>query len=330
MTTLNFPTNPTDGDEYLAPNGVLYVWEQDVNSWRGSLRPINIPTVIGPTGATGATGPQGITGATGATTGVQGATGATGSVSNLGSVNNVKISGGSNGQVLSTDGSSNLSWVTPSVPSRVEFFVNSIVWTAPAGVTQVFVRVLGGGGGGGSTTSFTNGLRGGGGGGYAESVVTVVPGTSYTITIGSSGSAGVTNSSGGNGGNSSFGGFVVANGGNGGGVISISTSGLGGGFSGTSNIFGVAGTDGGIAAFDDTSFTFTTGAAGGISAYSHPRIISSSTQPTIGFFGDGGRGNNINNSITVTSGTRFGAGGGSAILGATAGTGSQGFVILQY
>jgi hypothetical protein len=65
MTTLNFPTNPTDGDEYLAPNGVLYVWEQDVNSWRGSLRPINIPTVIGPTGATGATGVQGPQGAAG-------------------------------------------------------------------------------------------------------------------------------------------------------------------------------------------------------------------------------------------------------------------------
>jgi hypothetical protein len=77
MTTLNFPTNPSDGDEYLAPNGVLYVWEQDVNSWRGSLRPQVIPTVVGPMGATGATGPQGLQGIPG-TTAAQGSTGATG------------------------------------------------------------------------------------------------------------------------------------------------------------------------------------------------------------------------------------------------------------
>ena len=32
---------------------------------------------------------------------------------NLGSVNNVKINGGANGFVLSTDGSGNLSWITP-------------------------------------------------------------------------------------------------------------------------------------------------------------------------------------------------------------------------
>jgi len=32
---------------------------------------------------------------------------------NLGSVNNVKISGGANGHILSTDGSGNLSWIAP-------------------------------------------------------------------------------------------------------------------------------------------------------------------------------------------------------------------------
>ncbi len=252
----------------------------------------------------------------------------TSGTSNLGSVDNVKISGGSNGQYLQTDGSSNLSWATLSVPSRVEFFTTSTSWTAPAGVTRVFVRALGGGGGGGKNSSGP--MYGGGGGGYAESVVTVVPGTSYTITVGGGGPGAIINSTGGAGGNSSFGVAVVASGGNGG----WATSGLGGGFSGTSNIFGIAGVNGRLSPFDDKS-GYTNGGAGGISGYSRPgtEIFNSQVDGgfTIGFFGDGGRGNT--STLSAASATRFGAGGGSALgglVGSSAGNGSQGFVILQY
>ncbi len=53
---ITFPNNPTDGQEYLAANGVTYIWEQDNNTWVGAFRP---------SAPTGATGPIGYTGSTG-------------------------------------------------------------------------------------------------------------------------------------------------------------------------------------------------------------------------------------------------------------------------
>lgn len=68
-------------------------------------------------------------------------------------------------------------------------------FTVPANVTKITVEAWGGGGGGGTGTQ----ARGGGGGGaYAKAVLTVTPGNSYTVTVGSGGAAGV------NGGNSYF------------------------------------------------------------------------------------------------------------------------------
>ena len=61
-------------------------------------------------------------------------------------------------------------------------------WTCPAGITSIEVLVVGGGGGGG-------GSHGGGGGGGAGGVVyhlakSVVPGTTYNITVGAGGQGG--------------------------------------------------------------------------------------------------------------------------------------------
>ena len=57
-------------------------------------------------------------------------------------------------------------------------------WTAPAGVTHVMAEMWGGGGGSdGSSGVFV----GGGGGGYSRSVLAVVPGAIYTITVGRGG-----------------------------------------------------------------------------------------------------------------------------------------------
>ena len=62
-------------------------------------------------------------------------------------------------------------------------------WTAPTGVTSVRVFAVGGGGGGGSTSqNYQSG--GGGSGAVVEGIVTVTPGTSYTVTIGAGGAAG--------------------------------------------------------------------------------------------------------------------------------------------
>jgi hypothetical protein len=58
-------------------------------------------------------------------------------------------------------------------------------FTVPVGVTSVIAETWGGGGKGGSRVSGTNGAYGGGGGGaYATAVITVVPGNTYTVTVG--------------------------------------------------------------------------------------------------------------------------------------------------
>ena len=75
-------------------------------------------------------------------------------------------------------------------------------WTAPAGVTSVTVEVWGGGGAGGGQDQGSDGGGGGGGGGYSKkNTVTVIPGNSYTVSVGAGG-AGVTSGTGGSGGDS--------------------------------------------------------------------------------------------------------------------------------
>jgi len=72
-------------------------------------------------------------------------------------------------------------------------------WVAPAGVTEIEYLVVAGGAGGG-------GNRGGGGGagGFRTGFLTVVPGNSYTVTVGRGGAGGVNNTYGQNGANSVF------------------------------------------------------------------------------------------------------------------------------
>jgi hypothetical protein len=62
----------------------------------------------------------------------------------------------------------------------------SFTWTCPPGVTSIQVQCWGAGGGGGASASFW--CDGGGGGAYSKSTaITVVPGTIYTIQVGSGG-----------------------------------------------------------------------------------------------------------------------------------------------
>ena len=95
-------------------------------------------------------------------------------------------------------------------------FLESTTWTAPSNIQNNKVKVLccGGGGGGGSSGG------GGGGSGYITiSDITIEPGKSYTIIIGSGGSGAESKSgdSGSNGGSTIFGNnLVVASGGGGG------------------------------------------------------------------------------------------------------------------
>lgn len=96
-----------------------------------------------------------------------------------------------------------------------QLFTASGSWTAPAGVTRVEVMVVGGGGGAGSGSGgacVTGGF--GGFGGFAMGDVTVVPGTLYTVTVGTGGTGATGfNINGTAGGSSAFGALISATGG---------------------------------------------------------------------------------------------------------------------
>ncbi len=127
---------------------------------------------------------------------------------------------------------------------------NPSTWTVPANVYSISVELWGGGGGGGPGAAkyyvepgirdfFTSGGGGGGGGGYGLQTINVLPGTTYTIVVGSGGNGGSVGASKGlNGGTTTFSGNGVAlnaTGGGGGGEGSYQIGGAFAGNGGTSN-----------------------------------------------------------------------------------------------
>lgn len=98
----------------------------------------------------------------------------------------------------------------------VKKFTSSGSWVAPAGVTRVCVRLWGGGAGGENATFIGDPAQGGAGGACAPERIfylDVVPNTSYTITIGSGGTAGTNVASAGAGGSTTFGALATGVGG---------------------------------------------------------------------------------------------------------------------
>ncbi len=123
--------------------------------------------------------------------------------------------------------------MTSAARQYSETFTIDGSWVCPAGVTEVIIFGCGGGGGGGGGGDdgvFNNSGGGGGGGPIASAVhATVVPGTTYTVTVGTAGTAGAINagapgSAGGSGGATTFGSiarFLGAQGGTGGDVSTL-------------------------------------------------------------------------------------------------------------
>ncbi|MEI6821286.1 MAG: hypothetical protein WCL51_05090, partial [Bacteroidota bacterium] len=166
-------------------------------------------------------------------------------------------------------------------------------WVCPTGVTSVVVECIGAGGGGGGTSAATTGGSGGAGGSYSKSVLTVVPGTTYYLTVGTGGTAGSnTGGNGGTGGNSFFGNSV-------------------------------AGTQTGATCA-------AVGGAGGNGSTAGNGIASGSTTGNVGsLFWAGGNGGTAVGALGVTSSGGGGGGAGSASVGGnstttTAGTGGTG------
>jgi hypothetical protein len=108
---------------------------------------------------------------------------------------------GNSGEYLKTNGTVATWEPVISGINAADVFASSGNWTCPAGVQKVLVSVIGGGGGGKGALSPGGGD--GGHGGYGVGVLTVTPGTVYTVTVGSGGT-GNTLGSGTAGGTSTF------------------------------------------------------------------------------------------------------------------------------
>lgn len=179
---------------------------------------------------------------------------------------------------------------TYSTPGTYTFVV-------PAGVTSITVSAWGAGGAGGGVTGGNPRAGGGGeGGSFVKGTITVIPGTLYTVVVGSNGVGSTGNGTAG--GASSFGGSSVFNaiggaGGNAG--ITGSTFGAGGAATNTGNV-----------ATGTSTVSFYGGNGG--------TATSASTASSGGGGGSAGAGSNGGNGGVVTGGTAGTSGG---VVGAT-------------
>lgn len=171
--------------------------------------------------------------------------------------------------VTSVNGQTGAVTVSSTKATEAQVFTSSGTWTCPAGVTKVKATVVGGGQGGSINLNFGSGA-GGTNGGLAVGVYTVVPGTTYSITVGTGGAAfvGAGFTAGSSGGSSSFASFCSASGG--------TSSGAGTGTNGTlrnttssASTLGIlsgASLNTGGAAVWSTSGNLTAGAGGGFNS----------------------------------------------------------------
>ncbi len=205
-------------------------------------------------------------------------------------------------------------------------FTSNGTFIVPAGVTSILVECVGAGGGGSSLTA--NNARGGGGGGgaFASSVLSVIPGTSYSVVVGSGGLANTS------GGSSSFGSNLVLAAGGTGGVNNNSTAGAGGTIAasiGTTRYPGGNGANGGT--------TYSGGGGGGAGTTGAGGNAPTAAAGTFGtgtslYGGHGGI--SVTGSLNGNPGNTYGGGGSGSVTNSntsrTGGSGAGGYVIITY
>jgi hypothetical protein len=236
-----------------------------------------------------------------------------------------------NGQIFSTAGSGS--------------------YVVPTGVTTITVKSWGGGGGGGAGSGSSGVGGSGGGGGFAQADITVTPGETLDVLVGTGGVSAGNNRNGGNGGgysavkrSSTF--LVQAGGGGGGGAANGTNNGCNGGAGGGSS--GVAGATGCTAGSGGAGTTSAgggggaggtggnSGSAGAANAGGNAGGSSTSCGTSVtgqtggaGGTGAGGKGGNAGSCEGGGGGGggRFGGGGGGSTntsAGRTAGGGGGG------
>lgn len=191
---------------------------------------------------------------------------------------------------------------------------NTSYWTCPAGLTSIqALLVAGGGGSGGGGQTGYHGGGGGGGGVIYNSNVTVVPGTTYAITVGAGGKWGIgvgdAGYRGGNGGNTVAFGLAAIGGGGGGG--NSEANGATGGSGGGGNLYGGLGGAGTAGqGFAGGAGMATYGASGGGGGAG-----SAGTEGVLSYGGAAGRGLQYDISGVPVFYGGGGAGAGNSIMG---------------
>ena len=138
---------------------------------------------------------------------------------------------------IGTVGFSSTSMPTIFTSPKIFNAAGTYSWTVPPNVTSICVEVWGGGGNGGNG-GFWSGVSnghfggGGGGGGYGYQCFLVVPGTTYSVTVGGAS------------GTSSLGALISASGGVAGDNATSTVNGLGGNGGASAASFNISGTNG--------------------------------------------------------------------------------------
>ncbi len=203
-------------------------------------------------------------------------------------------------------------------------------WTCPAGIEYIQVEAWGAGGGGGnSNNTTTNGGSGGGGGAYSRSLLSVTPGTTYTLFVGrgGNGAPATSTTAAEPGGDSWFANStnsLLAKGGTEGLNNNLATAGTGGVAANGVGQVKYNGSNGNVAATN-------AGGAGGSSAGTHADGVTTTAVGVLAYApnggGYGGEGETAN---TASNGGAPGGGGGGSndATAAIGGNGADGKVVI--
>jgi hypothetical protein len=232
-----------------------------------------------------------------------------------------------------------------SFAQQSDTYTTSGSWVCPPGVTEVQVEAWGGGAGGRNAPNNVNKTSGGGGGGGAyarRNAITVIPGNTYSFTIGAGGSAHLTNSTAGGNTTATIEGVeITAAGGASPGAYSTSTGNSAGGQGGQSaDCVGDVIFSGGNGGSNWSSTSSNDGHGGGGGGGAGSTEIGGNggdgTSDTGGAVGVGGSSNGGNggaggnNTGGAASTTGYGGGGGGGGHKDLGGAGRTGAIIFTY
>lgn len=215
--------------------------------------------------------------------------------------------------------------IYPIVPSGYQEFLASAMWIAPPGVSSITVYGFGGGGGGGSGAGYDNlsphasGGNGGATGSANTITVSVIPGTTYIITIGTGGVGGA-----GQGGNAS--GNAGSSGENTTFDVLATFYGGSGGSGGAINTYNGNGSSGS----NQGSYT---GGSGGTGYNDGANMFGGGSGGDAGPAGNGANGGNGNGGSVGTTTANSGTGGGGSGGGPSAipgGNGGSGYLSITW